>query len=146
MSNERGAGWSIASFVLAVCATGILLVAPIYQSGSEEAVQVGGHPASHTRHFHNETLLQGGNSGSGLVLLLIPLVLTAIPVLLRHQPRVHAVRTIAFVGMLFVLPFGYFTIGLFYLPSTVMMLLAVTRGHSGHALDRGESRRNVAME
>ncbi len=146
MSDERGTGWSIASLVLAVCATGILLVAPIYQSGSEEAVQVVGHPASHTRYFHNETAVQGNDPGSALVLLLVPLVLTAIPVLLRHQPRVRAVRTIAFVGMLFVLPFGYFTIGLFYLPSTVMMLLAVTRGRSGHARDRGEPRRNVAME
>lgn len=135
-SDLRGQSWSITSLALAVCASAALLVLPIYPSGYSQTTQVSGHDTKTTSEVSNyETLLQDGDTLVVLAMLLVPIVITAVPVLLRRHPRATASRVIAFGLLLLVLPNGYFTIGGFYLPSAIAMFVAAIREHLARSSD-----------
>lgn len=107
---------------LAVCASAVLLVAPVFTGETLMSAGSDGHVV--TRTSGSETLLQGDVAG-GLIMLGVALAIAAIPVLLRRHRSAGSVRVAAAVLMMFVLPWGYFTIGVFYLPAFIAMLAAV---------------------
>ena len=94
-----------ASFGLAVAAAVFLLVWPVYSGFND------GHPT-------RATLLQV--NGPGALIVLFPVFVTLMPLLARkHWARIGA--TILTGGFAII---GGFTIGLFYLPSALVMLFA----------------------
>ena len=94
---------------------------------SETFVQPGdGAPSVIYQGGQSQTLLEA--DGSGLVLLLLlPILITAVPVLLRNHAQVRTARVLAAIALLPILLTGYFTIGGFYLPSELAMLGALRR-------------------
>ena|ERR1017187_3192528 len=94
------------SFGLALAAAIFLLVWPIYSGFN-------GNRPSHA------TLLQV-NGPYALIAVMFPVLATLIALLLRKQ-RVRIVATILISGFALI---GGFTIGLFYLPAAILMLLA----------------------
>jgi len=70
---------------------------------------------------------EGEGVGWIAIMLAVPLVITAAPVLLKGHRRIRTVRTVAALMLLPILPIGYFTIGGFYLPSAIAMSIAATR-------------------
>ena len=124
--NQHGLRWSIASLALAVCGAAALLIVPTSTTGSETVV-VGGREVSHVTNDSSETLLQAGPLGYALLLLLVPIALTALPLLLRRHWWVDHVRGLALLLLVFILPAGFFGQGGFYLPSAIAMLGALLR-------------------
>lgn len=110
-----------ASFGLAVLAVVYLLVWPIY---------AGFNGVQHTR----GTLLQV-NGPYSLIPAMFP-VLTALIALLLRKQVIRVVATIL-IGLFVVL--GGFTIGLFYLPAGILMLLASCVDDSSKLRDRSEA-------
>ena len=72
------------------------------------------------------------------MLLVLPVVITLVPVLLRNHSGVHAARVLAAIALIPFLPIGYFTIGGLYLPSEIALLAALRRKEADeeHAGDR----------
>jgi hypothetical protein len=118
--------WTVAACVLALCASVALLVLPIYARTTESAVTDATGEVTHTSTSSNETLLQGEGVGS-IAILLLPVVIAAVPVVLKNDTRIRVWRTITAILLLLIVPIGYFTVGGFYLPSAVAMLIAATR-------------------
>ena len=98
--------WPAVSFSLALASSALLLVAPVYSSGS------GG----------NATLLQV-NGPRILIPLAIPLVVSLLPMLSRRRGVCIGA---AIVLSAFCIVSG-FSIGLFYAPSAVTMIVAGAR-------------------
>jgi hypothetical protein len=118
--------WSVAAFVLALCASIALLVLPICEQGSESSVTDAAGEVTRASASTQETLLQADGFG-WIAILAVPVVVTALPLLLSGNARIRTLRIIVAIVLLLILPIGYFTIGGFYLPSAVAMLIAATR-------------------
>jgi hypothetical protein len=103
---DRASVGSIASFALAVCASAALLVVPTSGAGYEEVVTVNGREGVHTSSHSSETLLQQGPLGYDLALLIVPIVVTVLPVLLRRYRWVIDVRGGALAILVFIVPLG----------------------------------------
>ena len=108
-----------------------LLLVPTSGAAYEQSVLVNSREISHTSSSSSETFLQQVSLDAALVL--VPIALTVLPLLLRHPPWVIHVRGIALIGLVLILPAGYFTMGGFYLPSAIAMLGAIVRDR----VDRG---------
>jgi hypothetical protein len=105
--------------LLAVVATVVLLVVP---TGREESISTG--PSGVTIRSSRSTTLVQSDGLDVLVLLAIPVVLTGLPLVFR-RPRWRRVALLAASVLLLVLVvLGAASIGLFYLPAAVAMVIA----------------------
>ena len=107
-----------------------LLVGPVYQGVSETAVTPGG-VASESRRF-TATLVEV-NGLRVLPLLLAPVALTALALLAALITGVGLARRSVFMWVSSVLLLGFcavgiFTIGLFYLPAAVALIVSAVMG------------------
>ena len=120
---ERGVNWL--ATVLAAIAAGYVLVVPFYSTVTVTSSTTG--PGSQVTEYGSETLLSV-NGPRVLPVVLLPVVLAAIPLLrgTPHQRRVRsAVVAVLLVGFTIL---GGFTIGLFYVPSALAMLVLAIIG------------------
>jgi len=100
------------SFWLALAASGFLLVVPTYSGSSYSGSSRGGSPI-------HATLLQV-TGPRALIYLAVPVILTLAPMLIpKRAVRAGSALVLATLAVL-----GGFSIGLFYLPSAFVLLLA----------------------
>lgn len=116
--------WAVvASLALAVVAAAYLLLVPTYAAESTTATLGRTGPGSSVS-TRSETTLLEAEGWSVLIPLLIPVILSAAPLLLNETRYAAATRLVAAVLLLSFVVLTGFSIGLFYLPSAAAMLLA----------------------
>lgn len=116
MSRKRMTG--LVAVVLAVAAAIVLSTVPVYSGEQSSTSSTGAPVVMHT----SQTVLQVMGGGY-LVILLLPAIVLAIPLLLRGRAAsVGALAAAVLVGMFVVL--GILSIGLFYLPAAVCAVVA----------------------
>ncbi len=127
-AGDRSANrWSVAALALALCASVALLFLPIYTQGHESSqTDAAGH-VTYSSASSSASLFEAEGFGRIAILLAVPILIAAAPVLLKSHARIRMVRTVAALMLLPILPIGYFTIGGFYLPSAVAMFIAASR-------------------
>lgn len=125
MSADRlGLRWSIASLVLAITASIALLFIPLLMPGFDLPEALG--PATPALAPARQTVIESAGWG-GVLVLLWPIVITALPLRLRDRPGVRGYRAIATLLLLPLLPIGSFAVGGFYVPSALAMAIASIR-------------------
>lgn len=124
-SNEKvPATWAVvASLALAVIAAAYLLVVPTYAAESTTIMLGPAGPGAPVSTRSESTLLEA-EGWSALVPVLIPVILSAAPLLLNGTRYAAPARLLAAVLLLGFVVIAGFSIGLFYLPNAVAMLLA----------------------
>jgi hypothetical protein len=96
----------------AAVASGLYLsFAPVYQESSGDQSQ------------HGASLFAEGQVWQAIAALVAPLALCAAPLLFPDRLRRRALRVAATVATVFVIVAG-FTVGLFFIPSAVLLILA----------------------
>ncbi|HEV7885895.1 MAG TPA: hypothetical protein VGO81_20145 [Solirubrobacteraceae bacterium] len=100
-----------AACAAAVASALYLSVTPVYRESS------GGHAS------HGASLFADGQLVQAIAALVAPLVLCAAPLLFPERRRRPALRVAASVATAFVIVAG-FTVGLFFVPSAVLLVLA----------------------
>ena len=107
-----------------------LVVGPVYQGVSETAVTPAGVASESSR--VTATLIEL-NGWSVLPLLLVPVVLTALALMSVRTTRVRLAmrRVLSWVSAVLLLGFcavGIFSIGLFYLPAAIALVVSAVMG------------------
>ena len=110
---------SVLSLLLALVASVLLAVIPSYHFSSATADS----SATATVSTRSETLVEV-NGGGVLAALLLPVVVAAVPVLLRRS-WARATAAVLLTGFAFMTGFS---IGLYYLPSALVMAGAAAQG------------------
>jgi hypothetical protein len=106
------------SFLLAVLASGLSLTLPVYHA--QTSLQHSGEAS--TVELRHETL-SGVNGPAVRFLLAIPVIVSGVPILLRFR-AVRIVSAVLLVGWVVI---GAASVGLFYLPSAITMILAASK-------------------
>jgi hypothetical protein len=106
------------SFLLAVLASVLGLALPMYHA--QTSLQRSGEAS--TVELRHETL-SGVNGPTVRFLLAIPVIIAGVPILLRFR----AVRIISAVLLVGWVVIGAASVGLFYLPSAITMILAASK-------------------
>ncbi len=114
---------NVSAFVLALTASVLLLVVPVYKSVSSSAV-VEGSTSSQTETTKTSELTLLEQSGPAVLLALIaPVLITLIPLLVRPcAPRPWLLASAITLSVLCIL--AGFSIGLLYLPAAVALWVA----------------------
>lgn len=143
--GERETGWwfVLASFALVCVAAAFLAFAPamVVSQGSSQTTSgrstLGGSasPAPQTSHLRTQetrTLPEAQGWASLAVVAVPPLVASALPLLSRGRRTALVLRTVAAVLLWGWVVLGALSIGIFYLPSAILMLVAaiLARSHS----------------
>lgn len=119
-----------ASFLLAVLASALLLAIPVYsarrstQQGAlrgRQELRVPQHNEPRANEVRHATL-QTVNNTRIYYILAIPAIIAGMPLLLRAK----AVRVLGAVLLVGWVVIGFVSVGLFYLPSAIMMILAAS--------------------
>ncbi len=121
--EDAGHVAAIVSFGLALAATAVLAAAPL--GSRQEAVLNSPNDESSGR-VERVSLLEH-EGPSVLLLLAVPAVIAALGVVASHSPARKAVRATS-AGLLVAFVFlGLMSIGVFYLPSAVAMMVATAK-------------------
>lgn len=120
--QEQSPGHSlvIASIVLAVLASLYLLLAPGYHTEAMR-VELGGGPPVTTRDRATLLVVEGWKV---VRLLLLPILISAVPLFLRATSAALAVRSLAALLLVGFVLLGLASIGFFYFPSAIAMGIA----------------------
>lgn len=114
-----GLRWSRVTFLSTLATSAVLTLAPIYATESCQSVDDGPEVCTTGR----ESLIE--NEGLGAVAVLaVPVLLTAVPVVFPRRAVTIAVAVVLSALTLL----GAASIGLFFLPATVLSWIAVTSG------------------
>lgn len=118
----------------ALAASGFLLVAPVYR-GVRRIATLGPAEPVEERELVEQATLLAANGPWVLALLAAPVVLAAVPLLLRGRVgQRRSARVSAALLLTFVLLTG-FSVGLLYAPSALLMVLAaVLNGRAGQSV------------
>ena len=113
ITKDRRTLLTAVSFALAMVAGMFLMVAPLYAGNRQDTS--GWHSMTH------QTLLEV-NGVRGLILpALLPVAATLLPVLCRNQ----VLRIVAIIVTGGIVVLGILSIGIFYVPAVITMLVAV---------------------
>ena len=108
---------AVISFLLAVLASVLSFTLPLYRG--QAGLQRSGEPIT-VQVWH--ATLSSVNGPSIYYILAIPVIIAGVPILLRYRTA----RIISAVLLTGYLVIGAASIGVFYLPSAIMMLLAAS--------------------
>jgi hypothetical protein len=121
--NVPGAGCALASYVLAVAASAALAIAP---TGTEAS-----RSSERTERVEHRSLLER-EGPSALRVLAVPVVITAVPVAAGKSRRFAGPLRWTAAGLLTAgTLLATLSIGVFYLPSVALMLVAALRAPPG---------------
>jgi hypothetical protein len=122
--DRTGLRWSIASLALALLASLALVFIPLVTPGIDLPEKSG--PATPTLATARETVIDSAGV-AGVLLLLWPVAVTALPFRMRQRAGVRGFRALATILLLPLLPVGAFAVGGFYVPSVFAMAVASIR-------------------
>lgn len=121
--NNRPTLANASAFVLALTASVLLLVVPVYKSVGSSAVVHGSTSFPREATKSSEATLLEQNGPSVLVALIAPVLITLMPLLVRRSVRrpwfLASAITLTFLCIL-----AGFSIGLLYLPAAVALWIA----------------------
>jgi hypothetical protein len=120
----RAERWSFVALVLSVLPVAVAWLPLATETTTDSS---GTTTTSHPSLIDNEGV-------SVLIVLLVPVMIAAIPVLLRHRPAAQAARTTAAVLMAIGVVLALLSIGIFYLPALVALVVAAATGRRRLAL------------
>lgn len=113
---------NVSAFALALTASVLLLVAPVYKSVSSSAAVRGASSRTETTKSSEVTLLEQ-NGPAVLVALIAPALITLLPLLVRRSARRPWLLASAITLTVLCILAG-FSIGLLYLPAAVALWIA----------------------
>lgn len=113
---------NVSAFALALTASVLLLVAPVYKSVSSSAAVRGASSRTETTKSSEVTLLEQ-NGPAVLVALIAPALITLLPLLVRRSARRPWLLASAITLTVLCFLAG-FSIGLLYLPAAVALWIA----------------------
>jgi hypothetical protein len=120
--RSRADTFQLSAVGFAVLASVLLLVVPVFSSTSTSSDSAG----VQVQKTSTSTLLEAQGS-SVLVLLVVPIILTLVPYLIRSPSRRRATLTIACTVLLAIgALLALLSVGLFYLPALVCSVAAST--------------------
>jgi hypothetical protein len=122
--SDRGMLANVVAFLLALAASVLLLVVPVYNSERSSTLTDGSRRTQPvTTTVSRSTLLQE-NGPAVLVTLSVPLLVTVVPLLPRGTARRGAWRLASALVLTVLCILAGFSIGLFYLPAAVALWVA----------------------
>lgn len=120
----------IAAFAWATAASSLFLLGPVY---TNERVRIGVGPSPSIGSAWNRTSALEVNGPDALVPLLLPVLLTLIPILIRGRAQRPSAHGAIFLLTLFCL-LSAASVGVFYLPSLFLLAVgALNRGSRARA-------------
>ncbi|MGH2350436.1 MAG: hypothetical protein ACRDI2_13275 [Chloroflexota bacterium] len=123
--NLRGTLLVALSFLLALVATGVLLVVPVY-TGVQATVR-SGPPENYQVTTQMRATLLEINGPHILRILALPIIFAGLPLAVNWTELTLAGRAVSAVLLVVFATVTGFSIGLFYVPSAVAMLAAALR-------------------
>jgi hypothetical protein len=123
--TDSGTLATVVAFVLALTASLLLLVIPVYSSVGGSAV-LDGSGETQTKIKRSKTTLLEENGPGVLVVLSVPVLITMIPLLPRRNARRRPWRLASAMLLTVLCILTGFSIGLFYLPAAVALWIAAT--------------------